>query len=157
MLNRTMMIILGNWEVQETEEFIRHFDSSLTRDCNIEHGFLEKMLQPLDVSGIEQTLQVTVSLASGRSESLSVPLAYTVGDLKTMVRESLGKPFLRLITADERKLKPSEFLEAAGLQDGAQLTAIVGEAKLAATRHAFALWCCGGDRVLTWGNPRSWR
>ena len=72
-----------------------------------------------------------------------------------MVQESLGKPFLRLITADGRKLKPSEFLEAAGLQDGAQLTAIVGEAKLAATRYAFAVWCCGGDRVLTWGNPLS--
>ena len=100
-------------------------------------------------------LQVTVSLTSGRSESLSIPLASTVGDLKTMVQESLGKPFLRLITADGRKLKPSEFLEAAGLQDGDQLTAIVGEAKLAATRYAFALWCCGGDRVLTWGNPGS--
>ena len=72
-----------------------------------------------------------------------------------MVQESLGKLFLRLITADGRKLKPSEFLEAAGLQDGDQLTAIVGEAKLAATRYAFALWCCGGDRVLTWGNPGS--
>ena len=151
MLNPTM-IILGNWEVQETGEFIRHFDSSLTRDCNIEHGLLEKMLQPLAVSGIEQTLQVTVSLTSGRSASLSIPLASTVGDLKTIVQESLGKPFLRLITADRRKLKPSEFLEAAGLQDGDQLTAIVGEAKLAATRYAFALWCCGGDRVLTWGH-----
>ena len=97
-------------------------------------------------------LQVTVSLTSGRSASLSIPLASTVGDLKTMVRESLGKPFLRLITADGRQLNPSEFLEAAGLQDGAQLTAVVGEAKLAATRYAFALWCCGGDRVLTWGH-----
>ena len=154
-LSPTMMIILGNWEVQETGEFIRHFDSSVTRDCNIEHGFLEKMLQPLDVSGIEQMLQVTVSLTSGRSASPSIPLASTVGDLKTMVQESLGKPFLRLITADGRKLKPSEFLEAAEIQDGAQLTAIVGEAKLAATRYAFALWCCGGDRVLTWGNPFS--
>ena len=74
-----------------------------------------------------------------------------------MVRESLGKPFLRLITADGRQLNPSEFLEAAGLQDGAQLTAVVGEAKLAATRYAFALWCCGGDRVLDMGPSRSWR
>ena len=28
----------------------------------------------------------------------------------------------------------------------------MGEAKLAATRYAFAVWCCGGDRVLTWGH-----
>jgi len=71
---------------------------------------------------VEQMLQVTVSLTSGRSASLSIPLASTVGDLKTKVQESLGKLFLRLITADGRELKPSEFLEAAGLQDGDQLT-----------------------------------
>ena len=105
----------------------------------------------------DQTLQVTVSLTSGRSASLSIPLASTVGDLKRMVQESLGKPFLRLLTSDGRKLNPSESLEAAGLQDGDQLTAIVREAKLAASQSAFALWCCGGDRVLTWGDPRSWR
>ena len=44
-------------------------------------------------------------------------------------------------------------LEAAGLQDGDQLTAVVGEIKLASTATAFALWCCGGDGVVTWGNP----
>ena len=46
MLNRTMMIIIGNWEVQETEEFICHFDSNLPQDSSIEHG----LLRPLDVS-----------------------------------------------------------------------------------------------------------
>ena len=137
--------------MQETGELIRHSASSLAHDCRIEHGLLENMLQPSDVSGIEQTLQVTVSLPSGRSASLSIPLASTVGDLKTMAQESLGKPFLRLLTSDGRKLNPSESLEAAGLQDGDQLTTVVGEAKLAATESAFALWCSGGDRVLTWG------
>ena len=46
MLNRAMMIIIGNWEVQETGEFIRHFDSNLPQDSSIEHG----LLRPLDVS-----------------------------------------------------------------------------------------------------------
>ena len=46
MLTRAMMIIIGNWEVQETEEFIRHFDSNLLQDSSIEHG----LLRPLDVS-----------------------------------------------------------------------------------------------------------
>ena len=146
------MIILGNWEVQETGELIRGSESSLAQDCSNEHGLLEKMPRPSYVPGVAQTLQVTVSLPSGRDASLSIPLASTVGDLKRMAQESLGKPFLRLLTSDGRKLNPSESLEAAGLQDGDQLTAVVGEAKLAATAYAFALWCSGGDRVLTWGH-----
>ena len=113
------------------------------------------MLQPLDVSSVEQMLQVTASLPSGRSASLSIQRASTVGDLKMMVQESLGTLFLRLVTSAGRKLNPSESLEAAGLQDGDQLTAVVVEPKLAATQTAFALWCCGGDRVLAWGDPGS--
>ena len=45
-----------------------------------------------------------------------------------------------------------------GSKDGDTITAIAFEAQLAATGEAFALYRCGGDRVLTWGNPRRrWR
>ena len=33
------------------------------------------------------------------------------------------------------------------------MTAVAVEAKVAATERAFALFCSGGDRVVTWGNP----
>jgi hypothetical protein len=76
--------------------------------------------------------------------------------LKTLTQESLGKHFLRLVTSKGKNLNnPSEPLWAAGLEDGDQLTAIVGQAKLAATETAVALWCCGGDGVVTWGDSDS--
>ena len=50
-------------------------------------------------------------------------------------------------------MDPTESVQAAGLQDGHHLTAIVLEAKLAATAQTFALLCSGGDRVVTWGKP----
>ena len=47
---------------------------------------------------------------------------------------------------------PVQSLEDAGLQDGDQLTAIVGHAKLAANENAFALLCSGFKEVVAWGN-----
>ena len=38
-----------------------------------------------------------------------------------------------------------------GTRDGDHLTAVVLEAKLAATGRTFALFCSGSDRVVTWG------
>eukprot|EP00435_Cladocopium_sp_Y103_P053975 s1300_g17.t1 len=61
----------------------------------------------------------------------------------------------RLVTAEGSILgDPMQSLQAAGLQDGDQLTAIMGQTKLASTQGAFAAWCCGGDGVVTWGDPR---
>lgn len=94
-------------------------------------------------------LQVTLSLPSVR---LSVPqsaLQSSKVDLKTLAQESVGKHFLRLVTSHGCNLNdPLETLQAAGLQDGDQVTALVGQTKL-----AFALWCCGGDGIVTWGKP----
>ena len=42
-------------------------------------------------------------------------------------------------------------LQAAGLGDGDRLTAIAQQANIAATDSACALFCCGGDRIVTWG------
>eukprot|EP00435_Cladocopium_sp_Y103_P043871 s1863_g12.t1 len=106
------------------------------------HGFLKGMIQ------------VAVALTSGRSESLSISGSSNVGDLKALAQTSFGEHFSRLVTADARILSdPTQSLQAAGLQDGDHLTAIVGEVKLASTRKAFAAWCCGGDGVVTWGDP----
>ena len=100
-------------------------------------------------------LQLTVALTSGRSESLTIPESSKVGDLKLMAQKSFGQPFLRLATAEGRVLTdPLELLQNT-LEDGDQLTAIVGQGQLLATATGFALWCPGGDRVVHWGEPDS--
>ena len=48
---------------------------------------------------------------------------------------------------------PTKSLQSAGLQDGDDLTAVAIEPKLAATDLAVASFCCGSDRVVTWGHP----
>ena len=39
------------------------------------------------------------------------------------------------------------------MQDGEHLTAVVQEIRLASAASAFVLWCCGGNQVVTWGDP----
>ena len=99
--------------------------------------------------------QVTVALPSGYSEKFSIGQSSKVGDLRVLAQKSFQRGFLRLVAADHRTLDPAVSLQAAGLEDGDHLTAIVLEAKLAATAAAFALFCSGGDRVVTWGHPKS--
>ena len=100
-------------------------------------------------------IQVTVALPSGRSASLSVMQSCTVGDLKALARESLGQSFSRLVTADGRILtNPMESLEAAGLQDGDWLTAMVGQTQLAATFRPFLCAALGANVSL--GRPQFW-
>ena len=100
------------------------------------------------------TLQLTLALTSGRSVSISLPRSSKVADLKALAQEALKKRFLRLVTVEGRILTdPAEPLLAAGLQEGDQLTAIVGVPQLAASFRAFALWYCGGGGVVTWGDP----
>ena len=48
---------------------------------------------------------------------------------------------------------PTKSLQSAGRQDGDDLTAVAIEPKLAATDLAVASFCCGSDRVVTWGHP----
>ena len=98
-------------------------------------------------------LQVSVTLPSGRSERLSLPESSRVGDLKILAQKLFQLGFLRVVAAG-RLLDPEESPQAAGVQEGDHLTAIVvQEAEIAATQDAFALWCCGGDRIVTWGHP----
>eukprot|EP00435_Cladocopium_sp_Y103_P029805 s1570_g7.t1 len=100
-------------------------------------------------------LRVNVSLPSGRSETLLLPELSTVEDLQILAQESFAQKFLRLVTAKNRALtNPTDSLQAAGIQEGEHLTAVVQQAKVASTAGAFAVWCCGGDRIVTWGHPQ---
>ena len=98
-------------------------------------------------------LQITVALPSGCSEKFSIPQSSKVGDLRVLAQKSFQRGFLKLVTADHRGLDPTMSLQAAGLEDGDHLTAIALKSNLAAAAAAFALYCYGGDRVVTWGKP----
>ena len=102
----------------------------------------------------EEMLQVTLALPSGHCTCLSILESSKVEDLKTLAQESLQKRHLQLVTAGGCVLTDrTATLQASGLQDGDQLTAIVRQTQLAAAEKAFAFWCCGGDGVVTWGKP----
>ena len=100
-------------------------------------------------------LRVNVGLLSGRTEVLEVEQASSVRDLKVLAQKSFERAFLKLITAGGRPLVDlDESLEAAGIQDRDFVTAIPLQAQLAANDRAFALWCHGGNHVVTWGDPK---
>jgi hypothetical protein len=97
-------------------------------------------------------IQVQVALPSGKRKTLAIEESSKVGDLKILAQKTFGQGFLGLVTALGHVLNdPARSLQSAGIQDGDHITAVVHQAKLAATESAFALWCCGGDRLVTWG------
>jgi len=49
-------------------------------------------------------------------------------------------------------LLPTESLQFSGLHDGNSITAFAQQPKIAGTMFAFALWCVGSDRIVTWGD-----
>ena len=98
-------------------------------------------------------LQFTVAVPSGQSETFSLPQSSKVGDLRVLAQKSFQRGFLRLVAADHSVVDPTKSLQAAGLEHGDHLTANAVEAKVAATNRAFALFCPGGDWVVTWGDP----
>ena len=99
-------------------------------------------------------LQVNVTLPNGCHEVLSVEPSSKVQDLQIAAQQTFGRRFLRLVTAKNRVLdNPEETIETAGLENGECLTLVVLQPHLAATEAAFALWCCGGQKVVTWGHP----
>ena len=100
----------------------------------------------------ESSIELQVSLPSGRCATVSVLECGTVADLKIAAQKSLGQRFLRLAAPDGRLLDPTNTPGRAGLRDGDSLTAVVLQPKIAATSGAFALWCAGGDRIVTWGH-----
>ena len=100
-------------------------------------------------------LRVNVSFPSGSGDTLLLPEHSKVGDLKILAQNTFRKGFLRLITVGGHVLSnPEDSLQAAGVQDGEHLTAVVQQPQVATSRTAFALWCCGCNGVVTWGHPR---
>ena len=95
-------------------------------------------------------VNISVSLPSGQSVSISLPHTSKVQDLKIAAQEALGKKFLRLSKTDGSILDPDSLLSI--LQAGEEVTAVVQLPRLAATEAAFALWCSGGQ-VVVWGDP----
>ena len=101
-------------------------------------------------------LQVNVSFPSGSGETLQLPEHSKVGDLRLLAHQTFGKGFLKLVTFEGHVLtNPEDSLQAAGVQDGEHITAVAQRASLSATTQAFALWCSGSNRVVTWGSPRA--
>eukprot|EP00434_Breviolum_minutum_P039212 symbB.v1.2.034812.t1/scaffold4559.1/size42167/1 len=101
-------------------------------------------------------LQVNVALPNGDAELLSLLPSSTVQDLRTAAQRAFGRKCLRLITAKSRVLvDPNKTLEAAEIEDGECLTALLLQPQLAATKTAFALWCHGDSAIVTWGSARS--
>ena len=99
-------------------------------------------------------LRIHVSFPSGSGETLLLPEHSKVGDLKLLAQKTFRQGFLKLVSADGRVLTNlTDSLQTAGVQDGEHLTAVVQQTKLAASTKAFALWCRGGSRMLTWGDP----
>jgi len=99
-------------------------------------------------------LRVNVTFPSGSGETLSLPEHSKVGDLKLLAQETFKKGFLKLVTVGGNVLTNlTDSLQAAGVQDGEVLTAMVQEIRLASAASAFVSWCCGGNQVVTWGDP----
>ena len=97
-------------------------------------------------------LQINVALPNGHAEPLTLLPSSTVQDLRTKAQRAFGKKRIRLITAKNRLLVNFEqTLEEADIEDGECLTVLVLQQQLAATGHAFALWCHGDSAVVTWG------
>lgn len=109
----------------------------------VEHVELERMLE---------VLKVRVSLPSGRWEDVSVPVNGRIFDLKMAAQQSLEQSFLKIAGPDGRLLDPTKSLQSAWLKDGDTIAAVAQQPKIAATSSAFALWCIGGDKVVTWGS-----
>jgi hypothetical protein len=95
-------------------------------------------------------MKVNVALPSGRTETLSLPESSKVGDLRVLAQKSFLQGFLRLVTSDgQMLLDPMQSLQAAGIQQEYDLTVLALQTRIAATKHAFVLWCSGGDNIIT--------
>ena len=98
-------------------------------------------------------IELSLSFPSGRVETLSLPDHSKVGDLKVLAQQTFGKRFLKLINAERHVLTNlQKSLQDAGVKHGEHLTAVAQQVKIVASYRAFALWCSGGNQVVTWGD-----
>ena len=99
------------------------------------------------------SMKLEVSLPSGHCETISVSGSATIADLKIEAQRAFGQCFLKLAAPDGPLLDSADSVRLSGLQDGDCLSAVAQLPKIAANRIAFALYCVGGHRIVTWGNP----
>ncbi|CAJ1431522.1 unnamed protein product [Effrenium voratum] len=104
-------------------------------------------------SEVDTTIQIAVSLPSGRSTDISICDTSRILDLRDAAQKALGERFLRLSSSDGQLLDTERSLNEAGLRDGDSVGAVRQLPQIVATKRAFALFCCGGNRVVTWGDP----
>ena len=129
------------------------FPNNISEKSHLSAAVLWKAVRSERSLVADDSIEVVVSLPSGRCEAVAAQQSGTIADLKVAAQQSLGQGFLRLATPDGRLLDPTESLLLSGLQNGDSLTAVAQQPKIAATWYAFALWCVGGDRIVTWGDP----
>eukprot|EP00434_Breviolum_minutum_P043189 symbB.v1.2.038485.t1/scaffold6011.1/size21767/1 len=102
---------------------------------------------------MSEMIQIHVVLPNGHAELFTLLPSSTVQEVRTKAERAFEKKYLKLITAKNRVLvDPNTTLEEAEIQDGECLTALVLQPELAATGHAFALWCQGYSTIVTWGD-----
>eukprot|EP00435_Cladocopium_sp_Y103_P060394 s390_g22.t1 len=104
---------------------------------------------------LPRLLGLRVVLPSGRCEDVTLEGGSRISDLKIAAQQSLGQGFLRLIAPDGCMLDPRASVEDCGLRDGDVVSAVASEPRLGATYGAFALWCSGCGKVVTWGHRPS--
>ena len=94
-------------------------------------------------------LQVHVSFPSGSGQTLLLPEHSKVGDLKILAQKTFQKGHLKLVTSEGHVL---DHLDEALLQEAlhGEITAVVQRAFIASTCQAFAAWCQGGNRIVSW-------
>ena len=97
-------------------------------------------------------IQIDVCLPSGKETHFTVSQSSKVGDIRILSQRYFGQGFLRLVNPRGQALPDTDLLLEADLQEGEHLTAIALEIKISATNDAFALWCCGGNQIVTWGS-----
>ena len=100
-----------------------------------------------------QMIRINVALLNGHAELFTLMPSSTVQDVRTKAQRAFGKKHLKLVIAKNRVLLDHhKTLEEAEIEDGECLTALVLQPQLMATHRAFALWCPGDSKVVTWGD-----
>lgn len=95
-------------------------------------------------------LQVHVAFPSGHGETLSLPQKLNSGWPESSGPEVIQTRVPQIVTEKGHVLtSPEDSLLTTEVQEGARLTVVAQQPKVAATSAAFAIWCCGGDRIVT--------
>ena len=100
-----------------------------------------------EVGEPDSTLQLNVVLPSGRCAALSLPL----NRWHRSWSENGCAAVFEACFPNGRLLDPTEPLQVSGLRSGDSTTAVAQKLKGTAKKGTLALWCVGGNRIVTWG------